>query len=481
MLPLQHSPDKPLAICSGLHRLFCSPPYPTAHTDQPNELTPLQAHPSALRSPCSTLWQPSSPLRASFAVPGNHQPFSAVRTLRHEPLPPSFSLRPSRPSPNQWPRQLPSAGHRPRPASPLMRVARPAPPHFSTSAPDPSSSVSRSLSAQLFAVLLTSAHPPPSRIRSAATSEFSRHILAPLPIPLHTQTSRSSSLPFKPVLLLRAPLAAPPGACCHRSVLPSVALSGNHRPLYFHSPSPPSSKSPDRSLSTTVRSPQPRPNFQLSSGTNLAAPFSLCPRPASSLMRVARPAPPHFSTSAPDPSSSVSRSLSAQLFAVLLTSAHPPPSRIRSAATSEFSRHILAPLPIPLHTQTSRSSSLPFKPVLLLRAPLAAPPGACCHRSVLPSVALSGNHRPLYFHSPSPPSSKSPDRSLSTTVRSPQPRPNFQLSSGTNLATPFSLCPRPTFPLMRVARPAPPYFSNTRTEHLFIRPARPRLDISPSS
>ena len=158
-----------------------------------------------------------------------------------------------------------------------------------------------------------------------------------------------------------------------------------------------------------------------------------------------------------------------------------PHNRLPNAPTPEFSRHILAPLPIPLHTQTSRSSSLPFKPVRLLRAPLAAPPGACCHRSVLPSVALSGNHRPLYFHSPSPPSSKSPDRSLSTTVRSPQPRPNFQLSSGTNLAAPFSLCPRPASPLMRVARPAPPYFSNTRTEHLFIRPARPRLDISPSS
>ena len=149
---------------------------------------------------------------------------------------------------------------------------------------------------------------PHNRLPNAPTPEFSRHILAPLPIPLHTQTSRSSSLPFKPVRLLRAPLAAPPGACCHRSVLPSVALSGNHRPLYFHSPSPPSSKSPDRSLSTTVRSPQPRPNFQLSSGTNLATPFSLCPRPASSLMRVARPAPPRFSTSAPGPSSSVPRS-----------------------------------------------------------------------------------------------------------------------------------------------------------------------------
>ena len=146
--------------------------YPAAYTDQPNELAPLQARPSALRSPCSTLWQPSSPLRAPLAaLSGNRQPFSAVRTLRHEPLPPSFSLRPSRPSPNQWPRQLPSAGHRPRPTFPLMRVARPAPPRFSTSAPDPSSSVSRSLSAQLFAVLLTSAHPPPSRIRSAATNE----------------------------------------------------------------------------------------------------------------------------------------------------------------------------------------------------------------------------------------------------------------------------------------------------------------------
>ena len=132
VLPLQHSPDKPLAICSGLHRLFCSPPCPTAHTDQPIELAPLQAHPSALRSPCSTLWQPSSPLRAPLAaLSGNHQPFSAVRTLRHEPLPPSFSLRSSRPSPNQWPRQLPSVGHRPRPTFPLMRVARPAPPYFS--------------------------------------------------------------------------------------------------------------------------------------------------------------------------------------------------------------------------------------------------------------------------------------------------------------------------------------------------------------
>ena len=98
-----------------------------------------------------------------------------------------------------------------------------------------------------------------------------------------------------------------------------------------------------------------------------------------------------------------------------------------------------------------------------------------------PLAALSGNHRPLYFHSPSPPSSKTPDHSLSTAVRSPQPRPNFQLSSGTNIATPFSLCPRPASSLMRVARPAPPHFSNTRTEHLFIRPARPRLDISPSS
>ena len=33
----------------------CSPPYPTAHTDQPNELAPLQTRSPAPRSPCSTL------------------------------------------------------------------------------------------------------------------------------------------------------------------------------------------------------------------------------------------------------------------------------------------------------------------------------------------------------------------------------------------------------------------------------------------
>ena len=161
--PLRRKPcstlrHKLLATCSGLYRLFCSPPL-SRRTHRPADRARSPSSPSA----CSAL--------PFAALSGNRQPFSAVRTLRHEPLPPSFSLRSSRPSPNQWPRQLPSAGHRPRPASPLMRVARPAPPRFSTSAPDPSSSVSRSLSAQLFAVLLTSAPPPTSRFRSAATNE----------------------------------------------------------------------------------------------------------------------------------------------------------------------------------------------------------------------------------------------------------------------------------------------------------------------
>ena len=162
--------------------------YPAAHTDQPIELAPLQAHSSALRSPRSAPRRLLSPLRAFFAVPGNHQPFSAVRTLRHEPLPPSFSLRSSRPSPNQWPRQLPSAGHRPRPTFPLMRVARPAPPRFSTSAPDPSSSVSRSLSAQLFATV----HDPHSL--SCASPDL-RRLTFPIPAP-----NTSSSVPRSPRL-----------------------------------------------------------------------------------------------------------------------------------------------------------------------------------------------------------------------------------------------------------------------------------------
>ena len=72
---------------------------------------------------------------------------------------------------------------------------------------------------------------PHNRLPNAPTPEFSRHILAPRPIPLHTQTSQTSSLPFKPVRLLRAPLAAPPGACRLRSALPSVAPSSNRQPF----------------------------------------------------------------------------------------------------------------------------------------------------------------------------------------------------------------------------------------------------------
>ena len=43
---------------------------------------------------------------------------------------------------------------------------------------------------------------------------------APRPVPLHTQTSQTSLLPFKPIRLLCAPLAAPPDACRLRSALP---------------------------------------------------------------------------------------------------------------------------------------------------------------------------------------------------------------------------------------------------------------------
>ena len=74
---------------------------------------------------------------------------------------------------------------------------------------------------------------PHNRLPNAPTPEFSRHILAPHPIPLHTQISQTASLPFKPVRLLRAPLAAPPGACCLRSVLPlqhSPATISRSRP-----------------------------------------------------------------------------------------------------------------------------------------------------------------------------------------------------------------------------------------------------------
>ena len=294
VLPLQHSPDKPLAICSGLHRLFCSPPNPTAHTDQPNRLAPLQARSPALRSPCSTLWQPPSPLRASFAVPGNHQPFSAVRTLRHEPyrLPSAYAPHAHHQTNGHVSFLRPATVHDPHSlscASPDLRRLAFRHPRRALHPPSRAALGSdhhcplhplRAASAQPFVALLTSAHPPASRFRSAATSEFSRHILAPHPVPLHTHISQTSFLTFKHIRLLCVPLAA---------------LSGNHRPLYFHSLSPPSGKTPDRSLSTAVRSPQPRPNFQLSSGTNLATPFSLCPRPASSLMRVARPAPPYFS------------------------------------------------------------------------------------------------------------------------------------------------------------------------------------------
>ena len=61
---------------------------------------------------------------------------------------------------------------------------------------------------------------PHNRLPNAPTPEFSRHILAPLPIPLHTQTSQTSLLPFKPVRLLCVPLAAPSGSRRLRSVLP---------------------------------------------------------------------------------------------------------------------------------------------------------------------------------------------------------------------------------------------------------------------
>ena len=62
---------------------------------------------------------------------------------------------------------------------------------------------------------------PHNRLPNAPTPEFSRHILAPHPVPLHTQISQTSLLPFKPVRLLCVPLAAPSGSRRLRSVLPS--------------------------------------------------------------------------------------------------------------------------------------------------------------------------------------------------------------------------------------------------------------------
>ncbi len=176
-----------------------------------------------------------------------------------------------------------------------------------------------------FRSLLASVHPLARSCSTAASKTGRRfapfssrrphHITAnahpsfrtPHLILLHTQTSRSSSLPFKPVRLLHAPLAAPPGACCLRSVLPSVAPSSNRQPF----------------LSVA---------FHHLSGANLAA-----------------------------------------------------PSDTNLLLLVPVSTDYFAPHPIPLHTQTSQTSLLPFKHIRLLCAPLAALSGSRRLRSVLPS------------------------------------------------------------------------------------------------
>ena len=75
--PLRRKPcstlrHKLLATCSGLYRLFCSPPL-SRRTHRPADRARSPSSPSA----CSAL--------PFAALSGNRQPFSAVRTLRHEP------------------------------------------------------------------------------------------------------------------------------------------------------------------------------------------------------------------------------------------------------------------------------------------------------------------------------------------------------------------------------------------------------------
>ena len=67
---------------------------------------------------------------------------------------------------------------------------------------------------------------PHNRLPNAPTPEFSRHILAPHPVPLHTQISQTSLLPFKPVRLLCVPLAAFSGqaSCYLLRSLPTILL-----------------------------------------------------------------------------------------------------------------------------------------------------------------------------------------------------------------------------------------------------------------
>ena len=157
-IPLSLPPDHgrrnlPLPCFSrGAHRPL-RPPF-TASSGQlscrlprslPSILLPAQSR--CTRRPAKLACSPSSPFAcsalplqhtqrlpsppcASFAVPDKRQPLS--------PLQPSFSLRLSRPSPDPWPRQLPSAlVHDPRPLiraahfpvthaeSPFIRSARP--------------------------------------------------------------------------------------------------------------------------------------------------------------------------------------------------------------------------------------------------------------------------------------------------------------------------------------------------------------------
>ena len=141
-------------------------------------------------------------------------------------------------------------------------------------------------------------------------------ILLPTTIPPHTQTSRSSLLPFKPIRLLHAPPCSAPRR------LPS--------PL----------RAPLCSTPSSNRQPFLSVAFHHLSGANLAAPSD------TNLL----------------------------LFA--------------SVSTDYF-----APLPIPLHTQTSRSSLLPFKPIRLLCAPLAAHPRRLPSPLCAPLAALSGSRR----------------------------------------------------------------------------------------
>ena len=225
---------------------------------------------------------------------------------------------------------------------------------------------------------------PHNRLPNAPTPEFSRHILAPHPVPLHTQISQTSLLPFKHIRLLCAPLAAHPDDCRLRSALPSQfpATISRSRPSAL-------------SVMNLCRLPSayaPHAHHQTNGHVSFLRPATVhdphslsCASPDLRRLAFRHPRrtlhPPSRAALGSDHHCPLHppRAASAQLFAVLLTSAPPPPLAYDLPQSRSFPVTFLLPA-------RSRCIHRPAK-----RAFSPSSTSAC---SVLPFAALSGNRQP---------------------------------------------------------------------------------------